>query len=68
MYEDEEVLTVEEIATRLKVNPRTVRNWIASGELPAIDIGRGYRVSRADFEDFKRRRRTDQRHSEDKDA
>jgi excisionase family DNA binding protein len=59
MSGDEEVLTVEEIARKLRVNPRTVRNWIASGELPAIDIGRGYRISKSDYDAFieKRKRR-----------
>jgi len=67
MREDEEVLTVEEIAKSLKVNPRTVRNWIASGELPAIDIGRGYRISRSDFEAFKERRRARPKRQEHED-
>jgi excisionase family DNA binding protein len=57
----EEILTLRQVADEMKVHYETVRGWVQSGELVAIDIGRGYRISRADLEDFKRRRRTDQR-------
>jgi PTS system nitrogen regulatory IIA component len=57
----EEMLTVEEIAKELRVSAKTVRSWITSGELVALDIGREYRISRANFEDFKQRRQTDRR-------
>jgi excisionase family DNA binding protein len=32
------------------VTRQTIRNWIDSGFLPAVRIGRAYRVSRADVE------------------
>lgn len=57
----EEILTMRQVADEMKVHYETVRGWVQSGELVAIDIGRGYRISRTDLEDFKRRRRTDQR-------
>lgn len=57
----EEMLTIRQVADEMKVHYETVRGWIQSGELVAIDIGRGYRISRTDLEDFKRRRRTGQR-------
>ena len=56
----EELLTVEEVAKELRINPKTVRQYITSGDLMAILVGKGYKVSRDDLEDFKRRRRTDQ--------
>ena len=59
--DDEELLTVEEVAKHLRVDGRTVRRWINKGELIAIDLGRGYRISRANLNDFKQRRQTDQR-------
>jgi excisionase family DNA binding protein len=62
----EEILTVEEVAKELRINVRTVRQYIASGELVAIVVGKGYKISRDDLEDFKRRRRTDQRPHDDK--
>ena len=60
----EELLTVEEVAKELRINAKTVRQYIASGELVAIVVGKGYKISRDDLDDFKRRRRTDQRHPE----
>jgi excisionase family DNA binding protein len=36
----EELLTVEEVAGRLKVHPETVRRWLREGRLD------GYRISR----------------------
>jgi excisionase family DNA binding protein len=61
MDEYEEVLTVEEIAKQLKVSIKTVRHWINSGELIAVDLGRGYRISRRNLNIFLRKRQTDQR-------
>ncbi len=55
----DKMLSVEEIADELSVNPETVRVWIRSGELVAYSIGKGYRISRADLDDFIKRRRTD---------
>ena len=34
-----DLLTVEEAATRLKMNPQTVRRWIRRGLLPAAKVG-----------------------------
>jgi excisionase family DNA binding protein len=51
--QDEKMLTVVEVAERMRVNEKTVRNWIASGELLAFPIGkRGYRISESDFRSF----------------
>jgi excisionase family DNA binding protein len=53
MAEDEELLTVEEVARRLKVNQKRVYKLIQSGELEATNIGGEgrniYRISLADF-------------------
>jgi excisionase family DNA binding protein len=43
-------MTVAEVATILKLNQQTVRNWIDDGKLPAIHVGRRVRVKRSDFE------------------
>lgn len=45
-------LTVRDIATTLRLNPQTVRNWIACGSLPALKVGRSVRIRRVDFEAF----------------
>jgi excisionase family DNA binding protein len=55
---DEKPLTVEEVADQLRVNPETVRVWIRTGELDAIDVGGKYRIYPTDLEAFKDKRRT----------
>ena len=47
---DDEYLTVQEIADRLKLNQQTVRNWIDQDKLPAVRIGRRVRVRRVDLD------------------
>jgi excisionase family DNA binding protein len=59
MPQGEDWLTTDEIAKELKVNVKTVRNWINTGELAAIDVGGEYRISRTDYEDFINRRKID---------
>jgi excisionase family DNA binding protein len=46
-----EMLTVDEAARRLKMNPQTVRRWIRSGLLSAHKIGgKEYRINADDLE------------------
>lgn len=47
----EEVLTIPETATYLKISEATVRRWIITGKLPAFQIGRKYRIRRKDIVD-----------------
>ncbi|SSC70025.1 unnamed protein product [Ciceribacter sp. T2.26MG-112.2] len=51
------------MADRLKVSEATVRHWIKEGALRAIDIGKGWRVSDIDFDDFLHRHETRPRQS-----
>jgi len=44
--------TVKDVAERLEVAEATVRQWIKSGELRAIYIGKGWRVADADLGAF----------------
>ena len=53
MQDQDRPLTVEEVAEQLRVTPETVRTWIRTGELDAIDVGGTYRIYPADFENFK---------------
>ena len=56
--EETEMLTAEEVAQIMKVNVRTVRSWVQSGELTPTWIGkREYRISRADLRSFIQKRR-----------
>lgn len=54
MAHEERWLTIREVCTLLGVNERTVRRWILSGELVAVDLGRkaGYRIAASDFDRF----------------
>ena len=46
-----ELLTVDEVAARLRLNPQTVRRWIRRGTLPATKIGRKeWRIKADDLE------------------
>ena len=49
-------LTILEIAQEDRVSVKTVRRWIASGELPAYKLGRQWRISRRDHQHFLRDR------------
>lgn len=57
--------TVKEVADRLKVAEATVRHWIKTGELRAIDIGKGWRIADADLNEFLRRHETASRPQDD---
>ncbi|MFZ0097136.1 MAG: helix-turn-helix domain-containing protein [Gemmobacter sp.] len=55
--------TVQEVADRLEVAEATVRQWIKSGALRAINIGKGWRISDTDLAQFLRDRETAPRRS-----
>jgi excisionase family DNA binding protein len=44
LLEETQLLTVAEVARRLQQTERTVRDKIASGQLPAVKIGTGPRA------------------------
>lgn len=44
--------TVKDVADLLKVSEVTVRRWIKEGDLRAIDIGKGWRISAEDLDAF----------------
>ena len=47
-----EFLTVEQVAELLQVNWQTVLNYIKSGKLKALRLGKGYRISKEEFNKF----------------
>ncbi len=49
-----ELMTVQEVAAYLRVHPMTVYRLIQRGELPAIRVGRGWRLSRNRIEQWLR--------------
>ena len=54
---DPEFLTVEEVAGRLKVKEKTVRDWIGRGDLEAYKIGKEWRIRRDHFDEAMEARR-----------
>lgn len=57
---DEDMLTAEEVAEKLRVNVATIRRWIRQGKLPAIELVGQYRILRSDYEKFLEQRRRGQ--------
>jgi len=47
-----ELLTVPQVADRFQVTAQTIRNWIDQGVLPAVRVGRAFRVRRADVDEL----------------
>ena len=48
----DDIMTIKEVAEKLKVSDRTVRNWIESGKLSAYRFGLQYRITKASFDEF----------------
>jgi excisionase family DNA binding protein len=44
--------SVEEVAARLGLHVRTVRNYVRDGRLKAVRIGKQYRIAAADLEEL----------------
>jgi excisionase family DNA binding protein len=46
----EELYSVEQVAERLGLHVKTVRNYVREGRLKAVRIGKQYRIARSDLE------------------
>ena len=57
------MLTVNEIAKRVKVHPMTVYRWIKSGKIKALRIDGILRIDEADYYHFLRDAREKQNNS-----
>lgn len=49
---NEKMLSIKEVAERLNIGMRAVRNLIYNNELPALKIGGIYRVQESDLDIF----------------
>ena len=52
MMTPEKVYTPEGAAEALLVSPKTIRDWLRTGKLKGIKIGRLWRVRESDLEEF----------------
>ena len=48
----DDLLTVLEVMNYLKVCRATVQRWCKEGKLPAVKIGKEYRIRRSDLENW----------------
>ena len=56
----EPLLTVEEVARYLRLQPGTVRGMARRGELPVVKVGRRWRFKRSQIENWLRDHMTEQ--------
>jgi len=54
--DEDELLSVEEMTRILKVGRATVQRWCHNRELPAVKIGKSYRVRRDDLDEWYERK------------
>jgi excisionase family DNA binding protein len=47
-----QLLTVPQVADEFQVTAQTIRNWIDHGVLPAVRVGRAFRVRREDVDEL----------------
>ena len=52
---DVKFLTVAEVASMMRVSKMTVYRLVHSGELPAVRVGRSFRVTEDDVNDYLRK-------------
>jgi len=58
-YAKARFLTVAEVATALRVSNMTVYRLIQSGELPAVRVGKSYRLREEDVDSYLSKRYTE---------
>ena len=51
------MMSIDEVATVLRVSGRTIRRLIQGGNLPAHRLGRQWRIAKTDLEGYLRRQR-----------
>ena len=50
MTQQRQLLTVPQVAEEFQVTAQTIRNWIDQGILPAVRVGRAFRVRREEVD------------------
>ncbi len=54
MLNENDVLTVDEAKRLLKISRKTLYNLIQTGQLPAVKVGRGWRIMVGNIEKYLR--------------
>lgn len=49
---NQHLLTPEETAERLAVSRKSIMNWLRSGQLPGVKIGKLWRIKESELEQF----------------
>ena len=49
---DDEMLTIEDLASYLKLKPQTIYKWAQSGKIPGAKFGKEWRFRRSHIEDW----------------
>jgi len=49
---EDRLLTPEEVAERLAIKPKTVRDYLRAGKLPSVKIGKLWRVRESDLQEI----------------
>ncbi|WP_308188304.1 helix-turn-helix domain-containing protein [Nocardioides sp. R-C-SC26] len=52
---DPKFLTIAEVATMMRVSKMTVYRLVHGGELPAVRVGRSFRVQESDVDEYLRK-------------
>lgn len=47
---DESFMTIREFCEKLQISTSTVHRWIKSGMIPAVKVGRRWKISRSVYE------------------
>ena len=56
MTEKDPLLTPEQVAERLHISRLTIGNWLRSGKLKGVKVGRLWRVRESDLDAFLERK------------
>lgn len=59
-------LTVEEVATELRLSVETVKRMLRNDDMPGYKVGREWRIDKTEYAEWKRQRRNQYRPAEDK--
>ncbi|HUB94079.1 MAG TPA: helix-turn-helix domain-containing protein [Verrucomicrobiae bacterium] len=62
---DDKYYTVQEVSSLLQVHWQSVLNYIKSGKLEAVKLGRGYRIGKKSLDSFIASHTTGDRESSD---